>query len=136
MTRLCDWQKRLNQYLIATASREFSYGLYDCGQFILGAVEVLYGVRFSFPAYGSRREGFAAIRRLCGHATCNAIGDYFARQLGAESSREVAFVQRGNPVLLTGGRFGLIDCSGCVLTPAKTGLVRVRMDHVRKFWRV
>jgi hypothetical protein len=32
--------------------------------------------------------------------------------------------------------FGLIDCSGCVLTPAKTGLVRVRMDHVRKFWRV
>jgi hypothetical protein len=136
MTRLPDWQKRLNLYLLAAAEQPFRYGLYDCGQFVLGAVEALYGVRLPFPEYNSRRDGFAAIRRLCGHATCNAIGDWFAAQLGAEASRDVAFLQRGNPVLLERGSFGVVDCSGRVLVPAQKGLVFVPVGHVQKFWRV
>lgn len=137
MTRHPDWQKRLNAYLAACGEREFAYGQYDCGQFVLGALEATTGSRPEFPlSYGTRKEAFRAIRQLAGAATLNAIAVQIGRRLDADPRTDVAFAQRGNPVLLRSGSLGLIDLNGRVATPSKRGLTHVDRSLVHKFWNL
>jgi hypothetical protein len=137
MTKLANWQHRLNQYLYDCSSKHFKYGVYDCGQFVIGSIYVQTGIQIEFPLdYNNRKEGFSAIKSLCGHATCNSIGSYFAEQLGLVEGTDINFIGRGDVVLLDNGSFGIVDLNGAIVTPAKMGIAHINKDRVTKYWKV
>ncbi|WP_420239216.1 DUF6950 family protein [Telmatobacter bradus] len=137
MTRLPDWQKRLNVYLASCSEKEFAYGKYDCGQFAIGAIYAVTDVRPEFPfAYSTRKSAFKVVKTLTGAATMNAIATQIMRGLGVEPRTDTAFAQRGNLVLLKSGAVGIIDLNGRVATPAKHGLTHLDRPTIRKFWGI
>lgn len=59
MTRVPDWRKRLQAYVIANAQRQFRPGRWDCALFVAGAVEAMTGVDHArgFRGYRTMAEG-------------------------------------------------------------------------------
>lgn len=137
MIKQSDWQKRLNVYLAACSKRDFRYGEYDCGQFAIGAIDAITGVRPEFPfEYATRKAAFRAVKALTGAATMNAIATQTMRGLGVEPRTDASYAQRGNLVLLKSGAVGIIDLNGRVATPAKRGLTHLDRSTIHKFWSI
>lgn len=53
MTRLPDWEERLNAYVASRYDEPYAYGHHDCGMFAAGAVEAMTGAH-PFPEFIGR----------------------------------------------------------------------------------
>jgi hypothetical protein len=142
MTRNCNWQSALSDYIVKCAQTPFQYGVLDCGLFIAGSIEAMTGVDVSEELrgkYSNRRNAFAAIRKMCGTATVEAIAAHFAAKCDI-AEVPVSFAHRGDPVVLRHGRtssLGIVDMSqGFLLTPYKDGLLRLPIDCATKAYHI
>jgi len=142
LTRLPNWQSALSAYLVESAHTRFAYGVLDCGLFAAGAIAAMTGVdaaRALRGQYHSRAEAFAAIRRLCGRPTVEAVAEHLAKSLGVPEV-SAACAQRGDPVLLRSGRrssLGIVAMHGTeILTPCRDGLLRLPLSHATRAWHI
>ena len=143
MERQVNWHNALSDYILGCSSRPFSYADgFDCGTFVIGAIESLTGVDVAPELkgkYTNRKQAFAAIRKLCGAATMEAIASYLANKHGIPEV-PVYFAQRGDPVVLKQGKtstLGIVDMvPGFILTPYKDGLLRLPIDHATKAYHI
>lgn len=131
MTRLDDWEVRLNDFIEAHQGVEFEWGKTDCGMFAMACVEAVTGERIG-PAYKSQAGAGRALNRNGG--SIEALVD---KLLPAREAP--AFAQRGDIILtdednlaVCMGKFAYVvgeDDEG-------HGLLRVLMHQWKKAWRV
>ena len=133
--RVVGWERRLAAAFDAHALMRFSWGIHDCCQMGLDAIEACTGTRPPILPYGSEREAARLLRELGGMEA--------AAQMccGGAPAIDCALAQRGDLVLVTeptsmfGHAFAV--CAGrAVLAPAEFGLVEVPAARHVRAWRV
>lgn len=131
LTRLGNWQTRLSDYLVSTATTPFKYGRLDCGLFVAGAIQSMVDVDVVADLrgkYKTRKQAFEAIKEMCGTPTMEAVAAFLADKYGFPEV-PVNFAQVGDAVVLKHGRrssLGIVAMHGTeLLTPYKDGLLRL-----------
>jgi hypothetical protein len=132
----------LSDYLIATASERFKYGILDCGLFIAGAIESMTGVDVAAPLrgkYRNRVDAFAAIKAFCGRATMEAVAAHIAQQHDI-AEVPVLCAQRGDAVVVNRGRrstLGIVAMHGThIVAPSKDGLIYLPLSRATHAYRI
>jgi hypothetical protein len=142
MTRLPDWQARLNRFLIEHANKPFSYGSWDCCLWVCSAIHEMTGID---PAqdfrdkYQSRGEAYRAIKAATGAASVQAIVENITTKLQMPEI-PVRRAQTGDVVLIERARdysIGLtaLNWSEIIVSQAR-GLRCISLTHAIRAWRV
>jgi hypothetical protein len=135
MTKLSDWQARLNAYLARVWFRPFAYGAHDCALFAAGAVEAMTGVD---PAaayrgrYATQADGMALL--LVEGGAMSPIAH--ARMLFDQV--EPAFAQTGDLAAVEtpeGRALGVVR-GAVVYLAGRDGLVTLPVTRARHAFRV
>lgn len=142
MTRLHDWQERLDAYLSSNRESRFMYGRWDCGLFVSGAIQAMTGMD---PAeswreiYHTRKGAMDLALKRHGKASLLAIATDTARKLELESCAPL-FARRGDMVLIKRSRdyaLGLVDLSGeYILTLSRCGFERWPLTLSAFAWHI
>ena len=131
LTRLDDWEPRLNAWVAEAADTPFAWGTHDCALFACRAVEAMTGTH-PFPQFIGKyddREGAARALRLIGEGTLDrTFGSRFAEC-------EPAFAQRGDIVMAEGALGVCMGRNGLFLTP-EMGLASLPRAAFVKAWRI
>lgn len=142
LTRLADWQSRLQSCMDARRDAHFEYGVFDCCLFTCDCVEAVTGhdmAAWFRGRYGTRREALELVRQRTGHATVRAIAEHAADECGMRAV-DILMAQRGDMVLVGRGRkavLGVVSLLGTdVMCAGTDGIVRVEFEHVTAAWRV
>lgn len=132
MTRLPDWQSRMQALVSARLCAPFAWGSNDCCLFACDAALAITG---HDPAevergYSSEREAARLLKRLGG---VRGVG---SSRFGAEISPLLA--QVGDIGLVeSGGRESLAVCGGATwMAPGQFGLASVPLESALVAWRV
>jgi hypothetical protein len=143
LTRLPDWQSRLNTFLLAHQSEPFRYGRFDCCLFVCEAISVMTGVD---PAagfretYSSRAGARRALVSYCGTASVRAFAEAFTAKYGMRESATVLHAQRGDAALIERSRdysLGLIALNGREIVVASSlGLSMAPLSSAVRSWHV
>jgi hypothetical protein len=142
MTRLPDWQTRLDSFLNLHAQDPFAYGSWDCCLFVCSAIREMTGID---PAqdfrdkYRSRDEAYRSIKAATGTKSVQAIVlDITAKLQMPEIS--VPRAQTGDIVLIKRARdysLGLIALNWSeVIVSRAQGLCRISLNNATRAWRV
>lgn len=133
MTRLPNWQLRLEAFVAERQHMPFAWGTNDCCMFAAGAVQALTGHDVAARLRGSYSTGQQALRRLRTRGGVSAIA---SKVLGPSIRPLQAGI--GDVVLLSiEGQDALGLCNGTtVLGPGPAGLVAYGMDVAIAAWRV
>jgi hypothetical protein len=142
MTRLPDWQARLDSFLHLHAQDPFVYGLWDCCLFVSSAIHAMTDVD---PAhdfrdkYRSRDEAYRSIKAATGTKSVQAIVlDITAKLQMPEIP--VPRAQTGDVVLIERARdysLGLIALNWSeVIVCRARGLCRISLTSAVRAWRV
>jgi hypothetical protein len=142
MTRLPDWQARLDSFLRTHAHDRFVYGSWDCCLFVCSAVREMTGVD---PAsdfrdkYSSRGEAYRLIKAATGATSVQAIVASITAKLQMPEI-PVRRVQTGDIVIIERARdfsLGIIalNWSEIIVCRAR-GLCRISLNHAVRAWRV
>jgi hypothetical protein len=142
MTRLPDWQARLDSFLRAHAHAPFVYGSWDCCLFVCSAIYEMTGVD---PAqdfrgnYNSRGEAYRSIKAATGSGSVQAIVANITAKLQMPEI-PVRRAQTGDIVLIERARdfsLGLIALSWSEIIVCRArGLCRISLTHSVRAWRV
>jgi hypothetical protein len=142
MTRLPDWQARLDSFLRTHADDPFVYGSWDCCLFVCSAIHAMTGVD---PAedfrdnYKSRGEAYRAIKAATGGTSVQAIVANITAKLQMPEI-PVRRAQTGDVVLIERARdfsLGLIALNWSEIIVCRTqGLCRISLTHAVRAWRV
>lgn len=127
MSRLSDWEARLNAYIAAKRGEVFAWGESDCCTFSAGAVEAITGEDPMPEFRGKYTTALGSVRVLDGKTLEQVLDDKFIEV-------PIGFAQRGDLAMLDG-------CVGVVAGDygwfvAEDGLERVKRPLWDKAWRV
>jgi hypothetical protein len=140
LQRLHDWPLRLEAFVQQRANQPFAWGVQDCALFAADAVQAITGADVAPPALRQHRSARAALRSLQAHGGLHgvaqaALGTPIAPGLATVgdvlllSSNNLAFVQRGRPMLA-------LCNGGTALAPGLRGLISVGLQRATHAWRV
>jgi hypothetical protein len=142
MTRLPDWQARLDSFLRAHAHDRFVYGSWDCCLWVCSAIHAMTGVD---PAqdfrdkYQSRGEAYRAIKAATGATSVQAIVASITAKLQMPEI-PVRRAQHGDVVLIERARdysLGLIALNWSEIIVCRSqGLCRISLNQAIRAWRV
>lgn len=142
MTRLHDWQARLDSFLHVHAHDPFVYGSWDCCLFVCDAILEMTGID---PAqdyrdnYKSRGEAYRLIKAATGSKSLQTIVANITAKLQM-AKIPVLCAQRGDVVLIKRARdysLGLIALNGREIVACRAhGLCRISLSHATRAWRV
>ena len=62
--RVENWDTKLSNYIVKSASKKFKYGKADCVNFVLGAIEILVGKKVFDKPYKSIKDAKKIITEL------------------------------------------------------------------------
>lgn len=132
LTRLRDWQLRLEDFALARARMPFAWGRNDCAVFAADAVEAMTGVHLlpNMRRYARARDALVLIEQAGGlrSIAVHALGGFI----------QPAYARIGDVVLhRVGRRDALGICNGDnILAPGQHGMVAVPMKDATTAWRV
>jgi hypothetical protein len=142
MTRLPDWQARLDSFLRAHVHDRFAYGSWDCCLFVCDAIREMTGVD---PAqdfrgkYQSRKQAYALIRDSSGAGSVQAVTASIAAKFHMPEI-PVRRAQYGDLVLIERPNdysLGLIALNWSEIIACRArGLSRISLNHAVRAWRV
>jgi hypothetical protein len=142
MTRLPDWQVRLNSFLRTHAHDRFVYGSWDCCLWVCDAIREMTGVD---PAedfrgkYQSRKEAYALIEDAIGATSVQAVVANITAKL-AMPEIPVRRAQHGDLVLIERPKdysLGLIALNWSEIIVCRSrDLSRISLSHALRAWRV
>jgi hypothetical protein len=142
MTRLPDWQTRLDNFLRIHAHDPFVYGSWDCCMFVSSAIHQMTGVD---PAhdfrdnYSSRGEAYRSIKAATGAASVRAIVACITAKLHM-TEIAISYAQRGDVVLIKRARdysLGLVSMNGREIIVCRArGLSRIPLARGLCAWHV
>lgn len=142
MTRLPDWQTRLDSFLNLHAQDPFAYGSWDCCLFVCDAIREMTGVD---PAqdfrdkYKSRDEAYRLIKAATGAKSLQMIVASITTKLKMQEI-PMLMAQRGDVVLVKRARdysLGLIALNGRELKVCRAqGICSVSLSHATRAWHV
>ena len=136
--RYQDWPSRLHRYIESIKETPFKYGIYDCGLMAAGCIHAMTGEDFAeeFRGYASSREALDSIKRVTGSASIAKLGGYVASKHGL-TEVPILMAQRGDLAIVRNRRFGIVALTGSeIYVPAKTGVIRVPLDHATAIYRI
>ena len=128
MSRLTDWEARLNAYIERVAGDDYAYGRHDCGLFCAGAVQAMTGDDPAEVFRGAYDDVVSAAQAL----RDKGAGTLVATVASLFDEKPPAFAQRGD-IVWNGAAIGI--CFGPVaLFVSDGGLTRVaRSEWERAF---
>ena len=142
MTRLPNWQSRLERFFLAHAADRFVYGSWDCCLFVCSAIEAMTGTdpAASFRGnYRTQAEAMSAVRAYAGTASIRAL----ARKVTAEFGMQpvpLPLARRGDLVLFKRARgysLGILSLNGIDVTAlGAKGYFQVPLNAAKSCWRV
>jgi hypothetical protein len=143
LTRLPDWQTRLQRFFVDHHSEGFEYGHLDCCLFACDAILAMTGTDIAEwfrGRYSTRKEAMVLVREFAGKATTLAVAERVTEANGM-SKVEVLRLQRGDVALIKRGErdhsLGIVALNGTeIVTVSKDGLVRVPLNLALAGWRV
>lgn len=142
LTRLPDWQSRLQSCLDARRDAHFEYGIFDCCLFTCDCVEAVTGHDMAWwfrGRYASRKQALGLVKERTGYATVRSIAEHAAAECGLHAVKTL-MAQRGDMVLVGSGRkavLGVVSLLGTdVMCAGTDGIVRVDFEHVTAAWRI
>jgi hypothetical protein len=142
MTRLPDWQARLDRFLIAHAHEPFVYGSWDCCLWVCSAIREMTGVdpAASFrDNYNSRGEAYRLIEAATGAKSVQAIAANITTKLEMPEI-PVRRAQHGDLMLVERARdfsLGIIALNWSEIIVCRSqGLCRISLSHAVRAWRV
>jgi hypothetical protein len=133
LTKLPDWQLRLEAFVAQRRAMPFTWGTNDCCTFAADAVAALTGDAQVGTGLRAHRTAKQACRTIARHGGIAAIATAACGQ-----PHPAAMAGVGDVVLVTvGKRDALAICNGgTALAPSSAGLVAVPMAHARQCWRL
>jgi hypothetical protein len=148
VTRLPDWQTRLDRFILDNRDRLFQYGSWDCCLFACGAIESMTGIDIAVPfrgRYSTRRGAFELAREHCGQPTIEALAAHVARDNGMPEVNPGA-ASRGDLVMVQrtlGQSMGVVALNGRQIIVVgqlsrnnEVGLGPISMWRAVRAWRV
>jgi len=133
LTKLPDWQLRLEAFAKERRTMPFVWGTNDCCTFAADAVAAITGAATLHADLRTYRTAKQAYRTIARHGGISAIATAACGQ-----PQPAAFAGVGDVVLVTvGKRDALAICNGtAALAPSSAGLVAVPMAQARQCWRL
>lgn len=134
LTRLADWESRLNEFTAERLHRPFEWGAHDCALFGADAVAAITGEDFGTLFRGRYRDapGAAlALREQGGGTLVRTFDRYLRRVPVAHARRGDLAMARGSIGLVMGG-FALFVGEG----DPESGLQRIPRAEWRRAWAV
>lgn len=133
LTKLPDWQMRLEAFAAERRAAPFVWGQNDCCTFAADAVAAITGTPPACGDLRTYRTAKQAYRTIDRHGGIPGIA---SRAYGQPQAASLACV--GDVVLVTvGKRDALAICNGtAALAPSSAGLVAVPMAQARQCWRL
>jgi|tagenome__1003787_1003787.scaffolds.fasta_scaffold20878956_2 hypothetical protein len=142
MTRVPEWEIRLQSFLLRANGQRFGYGRLDCCLFVCDAILAMTGIDVAKAfrnRYSSRREALHAIKEETGSASILAIASAVTSAFGMPAIAP-SRASRGDVVLLRRSHdhsLGLVDLNGRdILVPVRQGIWRLPMSQAVRAWRV
>ena len=132
MTRLTDWERRLNAYLSEPGRDRFEWGHNDCALFTCGAILAMTG-EHPFPefvgAYDDRDTAAEALRVLGAGTLFRTFDTAFPRL------DSVSFARRGDAVMAQNA-LGICMGGVAIFLTEEAGFTRLPMAQWQHGWRV
>jgi hypothetical protein len=142
LTRLPDWQSRLQSCLDSRRAAAFQYGIFDCCLFSCDCVEAMTGhdmAAWFRGRYSTRKQALELVRERTGHPSVKAIAEYAAAECEMRPVG-ILMAQRGDMVLVGKGSkavLGIVSLLGTdVMCQGTSGITRVAFEHAVAAWRV
>ena len=133
MTRLPDWEARLNAAIEASADRPFRWGEWDCALFAATIAAAITGVDkvkpFRAVRYSDERGAAKALRDLGKGTLLKTIDGFYAR-------KDLPYAQRGDLVWHKGAVGICMGAFGLFLPPENGGFVQVPRASLEIAWEV
>ena len=136
--RVDNWDTKLSNYIVKSASKKFKYGNADCVNFVLGAIECIIGKKVFDLPYSSIKEAKKIITELNKKDLLE-----IAKDIAKENNfKEIntSFARRGDVVFLKtdeelGGTMGI--CQGeYSIFKAKVGQEKRLTNSCDIAWRI
>lgn len=102
MSRLPDWDKRLQKYLTKSKKKKFAWGQFDCALFAMDGVKEMTGIDYASTWRNEYSNETGAFRQLSKHGV-NSVHEWLDRTL---SRSNVDFAKKGDVVCKHQNRFG------------------------------
>jgi hypothetical protein len=149
ITRLHDWERRLDAYIRETSAQPFAWGAHDCVLWTLGAGRAMTGVDTTEAirgGYTTARGALKAMRRLFGAPDLEHAAERFRQRWAGEvipapQARRGDFLMvSGNKGVIVGARqpalgfVGLDGIYGLFLSPM--GICRIPAAGCLRAWKV
>lgn len=133
LTKLPDWQLRLEAFVHARRTMPFVWGANDCCTFAADAVAAITGttpLHADLRTYRTAKQAYRTIARHGGIATIATAA--------CGKPQSAVFAGVGDVVLVSvGKRAALAICNGgTALAPSSAGIVAVPMAQAHKCWRL
>lgn len=142
MTRLPDWQTRMDSFLTTHAHDHFAYGSWDCCLWVCSAIQVMTGIDPSQDfrgKYRSRKEAYALIKAATEAASVQAVVESITAKfempeipVRRAQYGDIVLVERPNDFSL-----GLIALNWSEIIACRArGLYRIPLNLALRAWRV
>lgn len=143
MTRLPDWQHRLDSFLMGNSARKFRYGSFDCCLFVCDAVLAMTGVDMAEGfrgKYRTRTRALKVIKERFGRASVAAVAAGVTKQ-HAMLECSALMARRGDVAIIKRGRgdysLGVVDLTGeWIAALYASGIQRIPLAQSMKAWHV
>ena len=136
--RVDNWDTKLSNYIVKSASKKFKYGNADCVNFVLGGIECIVGKKVFDLPYTSIKEAKKIITELNKKDLLEIAQDIAKKNNFKEIN--TSFARRGDVVFLKtdeelGGTMGI--CQGeYSIFKAKVGQERRLTNYCDIAWRI
>mgnify|MGYP003136965240 FL=1 len=136
--RVDNWDTKLSNYIVKSASKKFKYGNADCVNFVLGGIECIVGKKVFDLPYTSIKEAKKIITELNKKDLLEIAQDIAKKNNFKEIN--TSFARRGDVVFLKtdeelGGTMGI--CQGeYSIFKAKVGQERRLTNSCDIAWRI
>lgn len=141
LTRLPDWEIRLDEYLKAASERPFSWGTHDCILFCIGGAQAMTGIDAAAGIRGGYATPAGAARRMRSLYRAKSIDEAATAFAKVWNGEEVSplMAQRGDAVLadVPAASLGLVALDGrSAVFLQEAGIVKIPLRQCRRAWRI